>query len=147
MKYLIALLTLIATLSASAQVTFTTNSGNMSLVLYVTNLPAAERELLEKTFLIRSRAVAPTNANGTVNTRFLPAYAYQTNYVQSGTDTNGQPVFSRVVTTNGPLSRQASLTLIADPANFRTRVNFSEIIREWCAAEQRKIGDLRNAQE
>jgi hypothetical protein len=147
MKYIIALLALLETISASAQVTFTTNSGNMSLVLYVTNLPAAERVLLEKTFLIRSRAVAPTNANGTVNTRFLPAYAWQTNFVESGTDTNGQPVFSRVVTTNVPLSRQAFLTLAANPRNFRTVANTREIIREWAEAEQRKIGDARNAQE
>lgn len=143
MKYLLALVTLLTSFTAAAQVTFITNSGNMSLVIYVTNLPAAERQLLEQTFRIRNNAVTTNTSSRT----YLPAYLYQTNYVESGTDTNGQPVFSQVVTTNTVLSRQAFLTLIADPKNFRTVVNTREIIREWCESEQRKIGALRNEQE
>jgi hypothetical protein len=143
MKLLLATVLALLALTASAQVTFTTNSGGMSLVLYVTNMASAERQLLEQTWRIRNNAVTTNTSSRT----YLPAYLYTTNYVESGTDTNGQPVFSQVVTTNAVLSRQAFLTLIADPRNLRTVANTREIIQEWCVNEQRKIGAMRNEQE
>jgi hypothetical protein len=131
-------------LTASAQVNFLTNQANMSFTFFVTNMPVDVQAELEKTFRIRNSAVAVTNANGTANTNFLPSYAYVTNYVMSGTDTNGEPVFSQVVTTNTTLSRQAFLNLSSSPALPRTAANMREILMEWCAAEQRRIGALRN---
>jgi hypothetical protein len=145
MKLLISIAAIaLMSFTAAAQVSFINNQGSMSLVFYVTNLPPAQQAELEKTFWVRHRAVATTNANGTTNTSFLSSYAYATNYVQSGEDTNGAPLFSQVVTTNATLSRQAFLTLIAAPANNRTRLNMREIVDEWCASERRRIGDLRN---
>lgn len=144
MKYLLALIIALATLSASAQVNFTTNQANMSFTFFVTNMPPDVQQELEKTFRIRNAAVATTNANGTVNAKFLPSYAYVTNYVPTGYDTNGAQTFSQVVTTNTTLSRQAFLNLSSSPAIYRTAANMREILMEWCANEQRRIGALRN---
>ncbi len=145
MKHLLTLAALAAfTLGAAAQTSFTNNQGGLSLVFYVTNLPPALQVELENTFWIRHKAVATTNANGTVNPKFLASYAFTTNYVPAGTGTNGETLFAQVVTTNTIVSRQAFLGLIAAPRNFRVPYAVKEIIQDWCGPTRREIGDRRN---
>lgn len=145
MKHLLTLAALAAfTIGASAQVSFTNNQGGLSLVFYVTNLPPALQVELDNTFWIRHKAVATTNANGTVNSKYLASYAFTTNYVPAGIGTNGKTLFAQVVTTNAIVSRQTFLSLIADPKNFRVPHAVKEIIQDTCGPMRREIGDRRN---
>jgi hypothetical protein len=127
-KLLLLLLTLLgSTAMVNAQVSFTNNQGNLSVVFYVTNFPPDVQVEMENVWRLHAQLCTTNQAN-----RFYtPSYLYSTNYVQSGVDTNNAPVFSQVVTTNAAWTRQGMCLLIADPSFTRSRANILEIVREW----------------
>jgi len=129
MKKLLALLALtLLPLAAFGQVSFTNNTGGMTLTFYVTNMPPDLRAELESVW--RKHALLCTT--NTASRFYTPSYLYQTNYVQTGTDTNGAPIFSQTVTTNAAWGRQEMLGLISLPSP-RNNANVREIVAEWVA--------------
>lgn len=128
MKQLLFALTLLVSIAAgNAQVSFTNNRGNLSVVFYVTNFPPDVQAEMENVWRLHGQLCTTNPAS-----RFYtPSYLYSTNYVQSGVDTNNAPVFSQVVTTNAAWTRQGMCLLIADPSFTRARANILETVREW----------------
>jgi len=139
MKKLLALLALtLLPLAAFGQVSFTNNTGGMTLTFYVTNMPPDLRAELESVW--RQHAMLCTT--NTASRFYTPTYRYTTNYVQSGTDTNGEPVFSQVITTNVAWGRQEMLGIISQPS-ARVTANVTEIAREWIAARRAIMAKAR----
>lgn len=139
MKKLLALLALtLMPLAAFGQVSFTNNSGGMTLTFYVTNMPPDLRAELESVW--RQHALLCTT--NTASKFYTPSYLYQTNYVQTGTDTNDVPVFSQVVTTNTAWGRQEMLGIISQPSP-RNNANVREMVSEWIARKRAQMSAER----
>lgn len=140
MKYLLALIIALATLSASAQ-TFS---------IPLTNLPPALQAVVAETHQLHQQACLTNRADLVV-----PGYVYQTNTVVSVTSTNesGEPTAWATNTTVAVVETRMNLNAFCDKlaADPRFKQLFREAVRDACDRVDTRINrelvrKLRNQQ-